>query len=201
MDKKIVLATAYLPPAEYFSHIQKANYILIEKCENYVKQTYRNRCYIISANGLQQLIVPVHQGSFHKTALRDIKIDYSRRWQQVHIRALNASYRSSPFWPFYSDEIERIILKNHVFLIDLNMELTRSVMEFLTLDRKIDFTDIFEHSPSDKEDLRYIVSPKKPSSWEPKKYTTVFDHPAAKSPGISIIDLVFNLGPEAAGYL
>ena len=129
MAGKILVSTAYLPPVEYFSLIHNADEVLIEREENYLKQTYRNRCYILSAHGPQVLSVPVYLGSFHKTPVKDIRIDYSKRWQQVHLRAMTASYRSSPFFEFYFEEIEKIISKNHEFLIDLNTELTEVILE------------------------------------------------------------------------
>ncbi len=92
MAGKILVSTAYLPPVEYFSLISRADEVLIEREENYLKQTYRNRCYILSAHGPQLLSVPVYLGSLHKTPVKDIRIDYSKRWQQVHLRAMTASY-------------------------------------------------------------------------------------------------------------
>src|ERR1035437_8126277 len=97
---KILISTAYLPPTEYFSVISKADEILLEKEENYQKQTFRNRSYILSASGPLSLSIPVFQGSLHKTQIKDIKIDYSKRWQQVHLRAMTAAYSSSPYFEF-----------------------------------------------------------------------------------------------------
>jgi hypothetical protein len=122
MPGNLLLSTAYLPPAEYFARIANASEALIEKEENYLKQSYRNRCYILSPSGQQPLSVPVYLGSLHKTPVKDIRIDYSKRWQQVHLGALVSSYNSSPFFLFYFETIEKIILSNHKFLLDLNME-------------------------------------------------------------------------------
>ncbi|MCX6255506.1 MAG: WbqC family protein [Bacteroidia bacterium] len=121
MAAKILVSTAYLPPVEYFSLILRADEIFIEREENYLKQTYRNRCKILSAHGPQILSVPVYLGSLHKIPIKDIRIDYSKRWQQVHLRAMTASYNSSPFFEFYFENIEKIISKNHEFLLDLNI--------------------------------------------------------------------------------
>ncbi|EFK96299.1 WbqC-like protein family, partial [sediment metagenome] len=114
---KILVSTAYLPPVAYFSMLFYADEVLIENKENYVKQTYRNRCYILSANGPQLLSVPVLLGSFHKTNIKDIRIDYTKRWQQVHLRAMTSSYRSSPYFEYYFDRIEKIISTNHEFIL------------------------------------------------------------------------------------
>ncbi len=124
MAAKILISTSYLPPVEYFSLISHANEVFVENEENYIKQSYRNRCYILSAHGPQLLTVPVYLGSQHKTPTKDIRIDYSKRWQQVHLRALTAAYNSSPYFQFYFENIERVISKRIDFLVDLNMELS-----------------------------------------------------------------------------
>jgi hypothetical protein len=201
MIRKILLSTAYFPPAEYFAKIAGADEVLIEKKENYVKQSYRNRCYIISANSIQILSVPVLLGSLHKVPIADARIDYSKRWQQVHIRALKASYMSSPFGQFYLDEIETILLKNHKFLIDLNTELTLTMMKYLSIDTTVEFTSSFELPLKEGEDFRYAISPKINSEYSPSKYRGVFDHAQENQNGISIIDMVFNLGPDTARFL
>ena len=103
MSREVLLSTAYFPPAEYFSLIAGTNRAIIEKHENYVKQTYRNRCVILGANGPLVLIVPVLRGSFHRTALRDLRIDNTRRWRETHLRGITSAYAAAP----YSDQEER----------------------------------------------------------------------------------------------
>jgi hypothetical protein len=197
MAGKILVSTAYLPPIEYFALISKADEVLIEKEENYLKQTYRNRCYILSAYGPQLLSVPVYLGSIHKTPIKDIRIDYSKRWQNVHLRAMTASYNSSPYYEFYFDIFERIILKDHEFLLDLNFELTESVLKILKIKKSISYTSVFEHINKIPNDFRYIISPKEDSNFIMKEYRQVFNPGNGFIPGLSIVDLIFNMGPEA----
>lgn len=201
MPERILLSTAYLPPAEYFSLIRESDGFLIESQENYVKQSYRNRCCILSAHGPHQLTVPVFDGSIHKVHIRDTRIDYSKRWQQVHLRALMASYRSSPFYQFYFEEIERVILQNHTYLLDLNEALLNSILEMLRIDMPIRYTEVFEPCNAEAYDFRYSISPKKPSEYKQKSYLQVFDPEQGFIPNLSIVDLIFNLGPEACSYL
>jgi hypothetical protein len=201
MAGKILVSTAYLPPVEYFSLISGAKEVLIEKEENYKKQTYRNRCYILSANGPHILSVPVLLGSFHRTAVKDIRIDYSKRWQQVHIRAMVSAYKSSPYFEFYFDRIEQIISANHSFLLDLNMELLLAMIEVLKIDPKISHTTIFNPDAGEPDDFRYTLTPKKSVSREFREYTQVFSHVAGFVAGLSIADLVFNMGPDSNHYL
>jgi hypothetical protein len=201
MAGKILVSTAYLPPVEYFSIISGADEIFIEKEENYLKQTYRNRCYILSAHGPQLLSVPVYLGSLHKTPVKDIRIDYSKRWQQVHIRAITASYNSSPYFEFYFENIEKIISRNYDFLLDLNMDLTESVLEILKMKKVISYTTNFEPVGVMECDFRYKITPKEKSHFTVKEYFQVFNKGEGFVPGLSIIDLVFNMGPDAVDFL
>ena len=201
MEGKILISSAYLPPVEYFSLILKADEVFIEREENYLKQTFRNRCYILSAQGRQILTVPVYLGSLHKTPVKDIRIDYSKRRQQVHLRAVIASYRSSPYFEFYFEDLEKIILRTHQFLLDLNSELTESLLTILGIRKSIYYTSLFEPVGETENDFRYKITPKKESDFVPKEYLRVFNIGHKLVPGVSIIDLVFNMGPEAIGYL
>jgi hypothetical protein len=201
MSGRILISTAYLPPIEYFSLIQEADEILIEREENYLKQTYRNRCYILSANGAHSLTVPVYLGSIHKTLVKDIRIDYSKRWQQVHLRAISTSYRSSPFFEFYFEELEKIILKNHEFLVDLNAVLTEVILKILGIEKPVLYSKTFIPVGTADYDFRYKITPKKSSNFVIKEYRQVFNHNSGFVPGMSIIDLIFNMGPESTYYL
>lgn len=201
MAGKILVSTAYLPPVEYFLQISKADEVLVEREENYLKQSYRNRCYILSAHGPQLLSVPVYLGSQHKTPIKEIRIDYSKRWQQVHLRAITASYNSSPYFQFYFENFEKIISKKIDFLLDLNMELTESVLKMLKLKIKLKYTTNFEPVSDEENDFRYKISPKEESQFRIKKYIQVFGTGKRLVQGISIIDLIFNIGPEAIDYL
>jgi hypothetical protein len=201
MNGKILVSTAYLPPVEYFSVISHAHEIYIEREENYIKQSYRNRCYILSAHGRQLLSVPVYLGSQHKTPLKEIRIDYSKRWQQVHLRALTAAYNSSPYFQYYFENFEKTITRKIDFLIDLNSELTQTVLDILKLKIKLTCTTDFEPAGFIDNDYRYNISPKKQSQFSVKEYMQVFNNNCRFVQGLSIVDLIFNMGPEAVGYL
>lgn len=200
MAGKLLISTAYLPPVEYFSLISQADEVLIEREENYHKQSYRNRCYILSAQGSQLLTVPVYLGSQHKTKLKEIRIDYSKRWQQVHLRAITASYNSAPYFQFYFENIEKIISKKTEFLLDLNMELTELILKILKIKIRPGYTTDFKPVGESDKDFRYKISPKQQSCFPHRKYFQVFDS-TNNIQDLSIIDLIFNVGPEAITYL
>jgi hypothetical protein len=201
MAVDILVSTAYLPPVEYISLVSQADNILIESEENYLKQTYRNRCYILSAHGPQLLTIPVHLGGSHKTCIKEIRIDYSKRWQQVHSRAMIASYNSTPYFEFYFENIEKLILKNHRFILDLNNELLEEILKILHLKKAISYTTEFVPAGYNEFDFRYKISPKKKSYHVAKEYFQVFQKSYGFIPGLSIIDLIFNMGPGATDYL
>jgi hypothetical protein len=201
MAGNLLVSTAYLPPVEYFSLISHTDEIFIETEENYLKQSYRNRCYILEAHGPQLLTVPVLQGSQHKTPIKDIKIDYSKRWQQVHLRAISASYRASPYFQFYFESIEKIISKKADYLFDLNMELTESLLKMMKIETQLTYTTYFQPVENNENDFRYKLSPKNESDFLTREYIQVFNNNNTFVKGLSIIDLIFNMGPEAVDYL
>ncbi len=200
MSGKTLLSSAYLPPVEYFALIKGANEILIEREENYHKQTFRNRCKILTSNGPLVLSVPVINRNLPKTGIKDIEIDYSKRWQQVHIRAITSSYSSSPYFQYYFENIEKIIHRNHKFLLDLNMDLLMATMEILKMNKRITYTTVFEPVIDLDHDFRYRIIPKAVSNYAAKEYFQVFNK-SGFVPGLTIIDLIFNMGPESEAYL
>jgi hypothetical protein len=143
-------------------------------------------------------------GSFHKTPIKDIKIDYSKRWQQLHVGALVSSYKSSPFFEYYYTSIENVITSNHIFLLDLNMHSIEVVLNTTGISTPFQFTSEFQPVKGTPEDYRNSFSPKKDPENIPsgsKKYKQVFEDRHGFKPGLSIIDLIFNTGPDAERYL
>ncbi len=200
MAEQVLVSTAYLPPVEYFSHISGADTVIIESEENYLKQTYRNRCYILSSHGPQLLSVPVHKGNDLKTRIRDIRIDYSKRWQQVHTGAIRSSYGCSPFFQHYFEEIELSINRNNKYLIDLNFSLLELICKYLNINTKIQNSVCFTAPGTITDDYRYSITPKNESGYSQKKYFQVFDD-SGFIPRLSIIDLIFNMGPDSGKNL
>ncbi|MBN1387523.1 MAG: WbqC family protein [Bacteroidales bacterium] len=193
----LILSTAYYPPIQYFAEIIKSDKVLMEQHETYAKQTYRNRCYIYSANGVLPLIIPVEKGSFHKVILRDIKIDNSRKWQREHIHAIKSAYNSSAFFEFYAEQVLKPLESKYQYLVDLNMDILDILVNILEIDIRIDQTASFiKQYGDDCRDMRYSISPKNETMYQTREYFQVFSPTHGFKPNLSIIDLLFNMGPE-----
>jgi len=204
MTGRVLLSTAYFPPAEYFSLIARAGDVVIEKHENYLKQTYRNRCMILGPNGPLQLTVPVLRGSFHKTPLRDLRIDNSRRWKELHLRGIASAYAAAPFYEYYYDVIESVISGRYEFLTDLNDRALRSMCDAAGLDVRMSFTDEFIREGTAEEDYRYCITPKRGVSvpgYKTIPYTQVFGERYGFAERMSIIDILLNNGPGTRALL
>jgi len=195
-----LFSTSYLAPIEYIHKMAEAEEILIEVNENYIKQSFRNRCYILTANGPQALIVPVLLGSFHKTAIKDIRIDYSKRWQQIHIRAIESAYRNAPYFQYYFEDIEKAIMKGTQYLVDLNTKLLEITLKSIRLDKPLRFTESFIVPSGSPTDYRFSISPKNKSDYISPEYIQVFPYKNYIK-GLSVIDLLFNNGPSSLELL
>ncbi|MDK2977975.1 MAG: hypothetical protein PWP52_689 [Bacteroidales bacterium] len=204
MSNKVILSTAYLPPVQYFTKLIQYDDILIEAHENFIKQTYRNRCNIYGANGLLALSIPVKKINT-KTKIKDIVIDYDTNWPKMHWKSIESAYRSSAFFEFYADYLVPFYHKKYQFLIDFNHDLLNMLAEQLEIDINFSYSDKYSF-PEDVpfDDFRDIIHPKKKQNdpdFKVKKYFQVFSDKHGFISNLSIIDLLFNTGPEALQYL
>ena len=208
---RLLLSSAYFPPVEYFAAIAKYGGALVEACENYQKQSYRNRCTILTANGKMNLNIPVLRGGdslTHSIPIADIGIDYQENWPVRHIRAMEAAYRNSPFFEYYIDDISAILLKKEKSLFALNISLTRLILSFCGIKAEIGLTEEFvaDYTGTDVADFRNRIHPKnrQPSllkEWGKEKPWWQVFAPQGFVSGLSIVDLLFNEGPNAISFL
>ena len=191
-----------MPPVLYFAIMAKAGEVVIEQHETYPKQTYRNRCEIYSANGKIPLIIPVHKPFGNHTTTKDILMSGHEKWQLLHWRAIKTAYANSPFFLYYQDELEPFFVEKFNGLLDFNTKLTEAVLDLIGLKIKVGYTTDFIMHPDEVLDYRWKITPKKPFDEFPaKEYYQSFNEKHGFIPNLSIIDLLFNLGPETGEYL
>ncbi len=193
----IILPSTYLPTIEHFSHIIKGDYI-IDVGENYIKRSERNRTEIMTANGVMQLTVNICRANRPRTPMRQIEIDYSKRWQHQHWIALVSAYRSSPFFDYYADALEPLFEQRFERLVDLNVALTELILKLLGLPAKLKVSEDYITTTEADIDLR--IKGRAPSlHLEP--YIQVFSDRHPFAPNLSILDLLFCEGPAALSYV
>ncbi len=199
----MLLSTSYFPPILHYAWLLKNQNASVEQFETFPKQTFRNRCVILSANGLQSLTVPVIKPNGAKTLTRDVKISYDEPWQQLHWRSLKTAYNSSPFLLYYQDELDEFFGKKSKFLLDLNEEVIQLINSLMEWDVSVQRTEEFAF-PKDihpNEDKRFLLRPKNTESLDLPPYIQVFSDQYPFFENLSILDLIFNLGPESESYL
>lgn len=186
----MTLPCCYLAPvSHYAAYFRSADEVRLEVCDSFVKQTLRNRCYIDSPQGLLPLSIPVVKTE-GRTLMRDIRISDHGGWRHQHWTAFESSYRQSPFYDFYADDFAPFYEKKWTFLADFNEELMVLVAKLLDISKPVARTvgfqgDAFEQLPH----------------YEARPYYQMFASRHGFLPDISIVDLLFNLGPEGVLWL
>ena len=211
----MLLSTAYFPPLAWFALAAKdmtlspdrvlPSLVLLEACENYQKQSYRNRCYILAGDGVQMLQVPVvHSAS---SAIRDIRVDYSTPWVLRTERALDAAYQTSAYYDYYRDELFALLEARPALLWELNLGTIRFLLNNTRISCELQPTREFSLPDTTLEDYRFVIHPKKPdavldSLGLARPYYQVFrDRMGGFTPGLSCLDLLFNEGPNSILWL
>lgn len=200
-----LLSIAYLPPVQYFSKLLMDN-IIIEQHENYTKQSYRNRCNILAANGAITLTIPVVKDHGQKTAITDVRIDYDLPWQKTHFKSIESAYKNSPFYDYYIDDLEPFFSKKFEYLFEYNLQLIDMLMSTIGIEKKYELTTKFISSEDIYDDKRYSISPKQSkniddTSFSAIPYYQVFEDKFQFTPNLSIVDLLFNEGPQTKSVL
>lgn len=197
----MLLHPTYFPSIANFVAMLNADTVTFEVCDNYQKQTYRNRAFIYAANGKLLLNIPVHHTQHDRQLYKDIKIAYTSNWQSLHWKSIQSAYYSSPFFEFYADDLQPLFETPEPFLMDFNQKCLQVILDCLQLQLHMTTTSTFEKHPTHLTDLRVLVNNRKeqPQPFEP--YKQVFDDKHGFIPNLSILDLLFNEGPMAISYL
>jgi hypothetical protein len=198
----VLLTSAYLPPIQYFSKIYGAPCIYMETYEHYVKQTYRNRALIAGPNGVQALTIPVEHEYNKRPATRDIRLSDHGNWQHLHRNALQSAYEGSPYFEYYADDILPIYDKGHQFLVDFNEDFLYTICDLLDLNPNVVKMEAYADALAlGADDFRETIRPKNSHSidktFRSVEYYQVFRHKHGFLENLSIIDLLFNMGPES----
>jgi hypothetical protein len=194
------LSTSYFPCIAYLSIINKHENILIDTFEAFQKQTHRNRTYILSANGVLQLVVPIKRLKDVSLPISQTEICYQTPWQTNHLRAIASAYGKSSYFEYYYYQIENILKKEHRYLIDLNNEITQLLISKFKLNATISNTSSYEKEI--ENDYRGAFDKKRIfTDHTTKPYFQCFEHKFGFQNNLSALDLLFNMGVESKNYL
>lgn len=220
-----ILSTTYCGPVQWYQKLYRSDLVLMECHETFQKQTYRNRCVIATTNGPQTLTVPVERGT--SPFIRDIRISNHGNWRHQHWHALMSAYNESPFFDYYQDDFRPFFEQQYNFLYDFNMEICQKVCELIDIQPNIRETtsyrssgvqecrsaansmasnpsSLIPHLSSNPIDLRSAINPKHPdedADFVARRYYQVYERKHGFQPNLSILDLLFNMGPESVFWL
>ena len=206
---KALLSTTYFGPVQWYQKLYRHEEVEIEQWESFQKQTYRNRCLIATTQGVQALTVPVERkeesGKRKENTIIDMRISDHGNWRHLHWNALMSAYGESPFFEYYQDDIRPFFEKRWDYLFDFNEAIREKMCELLDIQPKVSFSLEFKVYSLEKEkDFREAIRPKHPlpdRDFEPKPYYQVYQQKHGFLPNLSILDLLFNMGPEGIFYL
>ncbi len=195
----VYIETQYLPNISYFAALLPYNEVLIEAHEHYQKQSYRNRCEILTSQGKRSLVVPVLHTQ-NKILMKDVRIDNSQSWSIVHWRSIGTVYRKAPYFEYFVDYFESVYSKKVNFLIDLNQEVLSICLKLLQIKPTVRLTEVYEKKAANGHfDCRGLISPKKQIELAQIGYRQNFGNEFV--PNLSVIDLLMNEGTGSKAYL
>lgn len=197
----IIIHPTYFPSIATFVAIAKAERVVLEIQDNYQKQTYRNRCYIYAANGKLQLSVPVVFSQKNRQKYSNVAIANNYDWQENHWKSLESAYRTSPYYEFYADELQSLFTETFNTILKFNLKCFEVICNCLQLEINCTKTEIFEKEHQNIKDYRNLVNARKPIETPLNNYIQVFASKHGYLNNLSILDLLFNEGPNALNYL
>ena len=189
-----ILPVAYMPSVEYVARLLREECV-IDLGENFIKRSERNRAHILSANGVMQLTVHVENANRPRQRMRDVKIDYSKRWQHQHWVSILSAYKSSPYFDYFADDIEPFYRREWQFLVDYNREYLQVLLKLLGSKCEVKYSEQYVVAAEGDLDLR--PKNKNGSTFVAEPYFQVFSDRMPFQANLSILDLIMCEGPSA----
>ncbi len=197
----ILLHPTYFPSIVQMVAVAQSDAVVFEVEDNYQKQTYRNRTYIAHANGRLTLNVPVkHSKKKERYMMKDVVIDNSFPWQSQHWKSIQTAYRTSPFFEFYEDDLRELFVEPVEKLLSHNLMIYSKLTDLIGLDANYTVSTEYFREPKQK-DFRFLAVAKTDSVFELEPYTQVLQDHHDFLPNLSVLDLLFNEGPNTLFYL
>lgn len=197
----MLLHPTYFPNIAHFVAMVHAHNVVFEVEDNFLKQTFRNRTYIYGANGRLALNIPVIHSQNNRLKYKDVKIYNEEKWQSHHWKSLLSAYKTSPFFEYYEDELQSLFEDRTNYILDFNFKCFETVCECLQLNLSTSKTTVYQKDIQNTEDFRYLVNAKKDILKPFEGYNQVFQEKHGFINNLSILDLLFNEGPNSVDYL
>jgi len=199
--KNILLHPSYFPTIEQMAVASQANTVVWEVADNYQKQTYRNRTYIAHSNGVLLLNIPIkHNKNGQRQKTNEVLVENDFPWQEQHWKSLQSAYRTSPFFEYYEDDLEPLFKEAVESLLEHNLKIYDVLADLIGIETKTSKTSSYIIHP-EIDDYRYFINSKRKSEFITEPYTQVLEANHGFLPNLSVLDLLFNEGPNSLSYL
>ena len=201
MERHILIYPSYLPSIATMVAMVKADKITLEIQDNYQKQTYRNRAYIAHSNGKLLLNIPIrHSKSTRHQKTKDVTPENNFSWLAEHWKSIQVAYRTSPYFEFYEDDLAPLFKEPVLKLQGFNIQILETIAELIGLETQILTSNVFDKH-TELQDMRHLANCKKEPSYNFDTYHQVFEGNHGRIENLSILDLLFNEGPNTLNYL
>lgn len=198
----ILIESQYAGNCSYWNLLLKSKEIYIDSHEHYVRRSYRNRTHILGANGLLRLSIPLESGKSQHAAMKDVRISYNERWQELHWHSMVSAYSRSPYFDYYEDHLKKFYEQKFELLIDYNFQFMLTIASILKVDLSVKFTEkYFSKDEFFGTDYRSFILPNKKSEINFSAYPQVFSDRFPFEADLSILDVLFNKGTTSVEYL